>query len=80
MAEKSAANYDLSAPPGSEKIAAPVLPYKPRDPQNYHPNIGLIAVLAYGGHLVLDGEMTVGTLISFNIYVMLLIQPLREAK
>jgi len=41
------------------------------------PNIGLIAVLAYGGHLVLKGELTVGTLISFNIYVMLLIQPLR---
>ncbi|MEM7092684.1 MAG: ABC transporter ATP-binding protein [Actinomycetota bacterium] len=42
------------------------------------PNIGLIAVLAYGGNLVLDGEMTVGTLVSFNIYVMLLIQPLRS--
>ncbi|NNE73007.1 MAG: ABC transporter ATP-binding protein [Acidimicrobiales bacterium] len=41
------------------------------------PNIGLIAVLAYGGHLVLEGDMTIGTLISFNIYVMLLIQPLR---
>lgn len=42
------------------------------------PNLGLIAVLAYGGHLVLEGDMTVGTLISFNIYVMLLIQPLRS--
>jgi len=42
------------------------------------PNLGLIAVLAYGGHLVLEGEMTVGTLVSFNIYVMLLIQPLRS--
>lgn len=42
------------------------------------PNIGLIAVLAYGGHLVLEGEMTIGALISFNIYVMLLIQPLRS--
>jgi len=42
------------------------------------PNIGLIAVLAYGGHLVLEGDMTVGTLVSFNIYVMLLIQPLRS--
>ena len=42
------------------------------------PNLGLIAVLAYGGHLVLEGELTIGTLISFNIYVMLLIQPLRS--
>ena len=42
------------------------------------PNIGLIAVLAYGGHLVLEGELTVGTLISFNIFVALLIQPLRS--
>ncbi len=42
------------------------------------PNIGLIAVLAYGGHLVLEGDLTVGTLVSFNIYVMLLIQPLRS--
>ena len=42
------------------------------------PNIGLIAVLAYGGHLVLNNDMTIGTLISFNIYVMLLIQPLRS--
>jgi ATP-binding cassette subfamily B protein len=42
------------------------------------PNFGLIAVLAYGGHLVLEGDLTVGTLISFNIYVMLLIQPLRS--
>jgi ATP-binding cassette subfamily B protein len=41
------------------------------------PNIGLITVLAYGGHLVLDGQMTVGELVSFNIYVVMLIQPLR---
>lgn len=42
------------------------------------PNIGLILVLAYGGHLVLEGDMTVGELIAFNIYVKLLIQPLRS--
>ncbi|MEM7139567.1 MAG: ABC transporter ATP-binding protein [Actinomycetota bacterium] len=41
------------------------------------PSIGLITVLGYGGHLVLDGEMTVGELVSFNIYVIMLIQPLR---
>ena len=41
------------------------------------PNIGLITVLGYGGHLVLNGEMTVGEFTSFNIYVIMLIQPLR---
>ena len=41
------------------------------------PNIGLILVLWRGGQLVLDGRMTVGELVSFNIYVAMLIQPLR---
>ncbi len=41
------------------------------------PNIGLITVLAYGGHLVLDGQMTVGELASFNIFVIMLVAPLR---
>jgi ATP-binding cassette subfamily B protein len=41
------------------------------------PSIGLITVLGYGGHLVLDGQMTIGELTGFNIYVLMLIQPLR---
>lgn len=41
------------------------------------PNIGLITVLGYGGHLVLNGDMSIGQLVSFNIYVMMLVQPLR---
>ena len=41
------------------------------------PNLGLIIVLAYGGNLVLSGDMTIGQLVSFNIYVILLVQPLR---
>ena len=41
------------------------------------PNIGLIAVLGYGGHQVLNGHLAVGELVLFNIYVVLLIQPLR---
>ncbi|MDG2262979.1 MAG: ABC transporter ATP-binding protein [Actinomycetota bacterium] len=41
------------------------------------PNIGLIAVLGYGGHQVLNGTLEVGELVLFNIYVVLLIQPLR---
>ena len=41
------------------------------------PNIGLIATLGYGGHRVLDGSMSIGTLIAFNVYVVMLIWPLR---
>ena len=41
------------------------------------PNLGLIAVLAYGGHLVLAGQLTIGTLIMFNFFVLFLVNPLR---
>jgi ATP-binding cassette subfamily B protein len=41
------------------------------------PTIGLVATLGYGGHQVLDGSMTIGTLIAFNVYVVMLIWPLR---
>ncbi len=41
------------------------------------PNIGLILVLAYGGHQVLDGQLQLGTLVAFNLYIGLLIWPLR---
>jgi ATP-binding cassette, subfamily B, bacterial len=41
------------------------------------PNIGLIAVLAYGGHLVINGGLTLGQLVTFNFYVIMLIWPLR---
>ena len=33
------------------------------------PNIGLIAVLGYGGHQVLDGNLSLGELVAFNVYV-----------
>jgi ATP-binding cassette subfamily B protein len=41
------------------------------------PNIGLIATLAYGGHQVLDGGLTLGSLVAFDVYVVMLIWPLR---
>ncbi len=41
------------------------------------PNIGLILVLAYGGHQVLDHQLELGTLVAFNLYIGLLIWPLR---
>jgi ATP-binding cassette subfamily B protein len=41
------------------------------------PNIGLIAVLGYGGHQVLNGTLSLGSLIAFNIYIAMLVWPLR---
>lgn len=41
------------------------------------PNLGLVAVLAYGGNLAINGDLTVGELVGFNLYVVMLIQPLR---
>ncbi len=41
------------------------------------PNVGLILVLAYGGHQVLNGALSLGELIAFNAYIVLLIWPLR---
>ena len=42
------------------------------------PNLGLIAVLAIGGHRVLDGRMTPGEMLEFMQYIGLLIFPLRN--
>ena len=41
------------------------------------PNVGLLLVVAVGGHQVLAGKLTLGELIAFNVYVSQLIWPLR---
>jgi ATP-binding cassette subfamily B protein len=41
------------------------------------PNMGLILVLGYGGHQVLAGHLTLGELVAFNVYVVMLVWPLR---
>ena len=41
------------------------------------PQLGLIAVLGVGGMRVIAGELTLGQLVQFNFYVMLLVGPLR---
>ncbi|QXC61204.1 ABC transporter ATP-binding protein/permease [Aquihabitans sp. G128] len=41
------------------------------------PNIGLIMVLGYGGHQVIEGHLALGSLVAFNAYVVLLVWPLR---
>ena len=42
------------------------------------PSIGLIAVLGVGGHQVVSGKMTLGSLVAFNTYLTMLIWPMRN--
>ena len=41
------------------------------------PTLGLVAVLWYGGDQVLSGNLSLGELAAFNVYVVMLIPPLR---
>ena len=41
------------------------------------PQLGLLAVLGFGGLQVINGNLTVGQLVQFNFYVALLVSPLR---
>ena len=42
------------------------------------PSLGLIAVLGYGGHRVVNGDMSIGDLVAFNVYLTMLVWPLRN--
>jgi ATP-binding cassette, subfamily B, bacterial len=44
---------------------------------DFLPTLGLVAILWYGGHLVLDGSLQIGQLVAFNSFVLMLIWPLR---
>ena len=44
---------------------------------DFLPALGLVAVLWYGGNQVLSGNLSIGELVAFNAYVVMLIQPLR---
>jgi ATP-binding cassette subfamily B protein len=46
---------------------------------DFLPALALVAILWYGGHLVLDGDLEIGTLVAFNSFVLMLIWPLRMA-
>lgn len=41
-------------------------------------NIGLVVVLWYGGYLIINGELSVGQLVAFNTYLMLVVRPVRR--
>lgn len=41
------------------------------------PTIGLTLILLYGGYLIMEGELTIGTLLAFNSYVMMVSMPAR---
>jgi ATP-binding cassette subfamily B protein len=41
------------------------------------PTLGLVVVLGYGGHLVLEDRLTIGELVAFNAYLLFLVWPLR---
>jgi ATP-binding cassette subfamily B protein len=41
------------------------------------PALGLVGILWYGGHQVLEGHLTVGDIVSANLFVVMLIWPLR---
>jgi ATP-binding cassette subfamily B protein len=42
------------------------------------PSLGLIAVLGYGGHRVVNGDLSIGDLVAFNVYLTMLVWPLRN--
>ena len=44
---------------------------------DFLPTLGLVAVLWYGGHEVVQGHLSLGELVAFNSFVVMLIWPLR---
>jgi len=41
------------------------------------PTVGLTLILLYGGYLIMEGQLTVGALLAFNSYVMMVAMPAR---
>ena len=44
---------------------------------DFLPALGLVGILWYGGHQVLAGHLTVGDIVAANLYVLMMIWPLR---
>jgi ATP-binding cassette subfamily B protein len=41
-------------------------------------NLGTVLVLWFGGYLVITGEMSIGQLVAFNTYLLLIVRPVRR--
>jgi ATP-binding cassette subfamily B protein len=44
---------------------------------DFLPTVSMVAILWYGGHQVLDGNLEVGDILAFNLYILMLIWPMR---
>ncbi|MGZ4804674.1 MAG: ABC transporter ATP-binding protein, partial [Acidimicrobiia bacterium] len=44
---------------------------------DFLPTLSMVAILWYGGHQVLSGQLQVGDILAFNLYILMLIWPLR---
>ncbi len=44
---------------------------------DFLPTVSMVAILWYGGHQVLDGQLQVGDILAFNLYILMLIWPMR---
>ena len=44
---------------------------------DFLPTLAMVAILFYGGHQVLEGQLDVGSILAFNLYIFMLIWPLR---
>ena len=44
---------------------------------DFLPALGLVGILWFGGHQVLDGHLTIGDIVAANLYVLMMIWPLR---
>ena len=69
LAEEADDVYDVSI--GAARVRSRHIPVL-----ELLPNLGLVTVLFVGGHQVLDGRMSLGDLVAFNVYLVLLIGPL----
>ncbi len=44
---------------------------------DFLPTVSMVAILWYGGHQVLDGNLQVGDILAFNLFILMLIWPMR---
>ncbi|MFM8236984.1 MAG: ABC transporter ATP-binding protein [Actinomycetota bacterium] len=70
LAEEAAGVYDRSM--DQARLRAWFMPLL-----DFLPSLGLVGILWYGGHQVLNGNLGVGDIVAANLYVLMLIWPLR---